>query len=383
MIFIMTLAQRGVHFLHTAVIAIFPVLIPAIGSSHFLLFSQTETSPYAYFPEDSEFQELGKAATEEAFENPARLSKIDGGPLFTAAGFEKYVRRLYALRDGGTLSVEIATFMDSHASYSMVTLLRTSDIRKGPPGSAFAETVHGILFSHGKELVRIRSASMSENLIMRIAGSISMRMGPDIPERPSLISHIPNPGFADSSLRYFPGLKSYEAYSGSAAAAKLAAGTDVEIAQARYIVENQTAVLHLLGFPTPEAAEDYFDLLPALRSIQAGGEKVYSKRVGPLVAILDGTLDPPSADRVLNPISYSYSISWIYEKGSQTRTVWGIPTYILGTVVQSLYFVALLGLGSIAAGAVFALVRFIFLRLLFRNSPKRQEPIDVLRLRLR
>ncbi len=345
--------------------------------------SQTEPVFLEYFPEESAFEALGKVSLERVFEDPARLSSIDGGPLFAAAGFGKYRQRVYALPDGGTLSIEIVTLFDSLSAYSMLTLMRGSHLRKGPPGVAYAETAGGIVFSHGNELVRIKNMPVSKNLIMPAALSVGNRIGASIPKAPTLISHLPTLGYDASSMRYFSGLEIYKAYRGTAAAPYLSSLEDTEIAQARYFVDRQAADLYLLDFPTPEAAEDYFAQLQSLESFKHRDGRVYAKRVGPLVAILDGSLDPNSADRVLNPLKYSYSVSWIYEDDNQSGIVWGIPTSILRTVVQSLYFVGLLGLASIAAGAVLAFIRFFFFKLLHRNSRKQQGPNEILRLRLR
>jgi hypothetical protein len=105
--------------------------------------------------------------------------------------------------------------------------------------------------------------------------------------------------------------------------------------------------------------------------------------VGPLVAVLEGVLDPYAADRILGSLKYEYSIRWIYDKQNQSKIIWGVPTKILGTVVKSLIFVGLLCLVSIAVGAGFAFLRFGIRARRFSGSSHAQDPNEIIRLRLR
>ena len=136
--------------------------------------------------------------------------------------------------------------------------------------------------------------------------------------------------------------------------------TDAEIAQAQYTVNNQPGVMFLLNFPTGQVAEDYFDTFGNGQFPADAGNRTYAKRAGPIVAILKGAMDAASADKLLGDLHYSYSIRWIYEKRNKPTILWGIPVKILGTVVRSLFFIAILGVFSIIAGAGFAILRFVF-----------------------
>jgi hypothetical protein len=184
-------------------------------------------------------------------------------------------------------------------------------------------------------------------------------------------------------LRYFPGLKLYEKFAGNTSANALRVKSDIEIAQARYSLEDRAGDLLLLSFPTPQVAEEYFEEFPGLTRSKSGERALYTKRVGPLVAILEGDFDSVLADRILNPLKFEYSIRWIYDMRNQTKIVWGIPTHILGTVVKSLLFVALLCLLSIAAGAGLAFLRFGLRGHGSGNSPDHPDPNEIIRLRLR
>jgi hypothetical protein len=344
--------------------------------------AQVELVSDNYFPADFEFQELKSVSSDESFADAARLLKVADGPLFSDVGFEKYARRIYSAGNSGSLSIEVVTLSDSRAAYSLLTLLRKADIQKGPPGDEFTATAGDLRFANGRRWVRIQGSKVPEDLLKRVATSVSNRIGPTRNKPPSLISHLPKPGLDGSSMRYFVGAKSFDAYSSASRAGPLRFTSDMEVAQARYSVNNKTGILSLASFPTSQVAEDYYSGMNAAASSQISSARTYAKEAGPLVAILEGNFDPAAADKILSSVKFSYSIRWIQEKPNQPKTVWGIPAGILGTVVKSLLFVVVLCGVSILAGAGFALFRFMLRGYAMKNGIGQSERNDITRLRL-
>jgi hypothetical protein len=336
-----------------------------------------------YFPADSEFQELQKLVLEEVFEDPDRISELENGPLFLDAGCDKYARRVYTTGNAASLSIDVATLSDARAAYSLLTLLGDSGIAAGPPGDVFISTADTLLFARGREWIRLKGLGVSAELMKQIANSMSNRIAPSERRFPSLIAHLPSPGCDPSSLRYFPEWKFYETFSGNQARKYLKFNSDAEMVQARYNLEDSTGNLFLLNFPTPQLAEEYFEALPGLNSPKNSEKALYAKKVGPLVAILEGAFDSGVANRVLSHLKFEYSIRWIYDKRNQTRIVWGIPTHILGTVVESLLLVALLCLVSVAAGTGLAFLRFGLRGHRSGKFSDQPEQTEIIRLRLR
>lgn len=339
---------------------------------------QVELVSGDYFPADLEFSELQKTISEEKFENPARLAAIEDGGLILDVGFSRYAKRVYSVGDSRSLSIEIVTLLDSRAAYSLSTLLRSGIIQDGPPGDVFAVTADGICFAQGKRWARIQGRGAPEDLLKRVAVSVSNRIGSQRSKPPSLISHLPKLGFDRSSLRYYPGVKAYESYSSRFGSRPLKLAEDAEIAQARYYLDNNSGILTLLSFPTAEVAEEYFEGLTAQAS-----NKLFAKKAGPIVGILEGPFEPGTADKILSPIRYSYSVQWVYEKGGNPKTVWGVPTGILTTVVKSLFFVVLLFGFSILAGIGFAAFRVMLKRRRLKRPPGHMDETEITRLRMR
>lgn len=345
--------------------------------------AQIELTSNTYFPADQEFRELKKILAEESFEDPSRLLSIENGLLIRDVGFDKYDRRAYSLDGSGEVAVEVIALRDFRAAYSLLTLFRKSAIQEGPPGDDYAATPGNIHCIAGRRLVRIHGQNAPDELLKRIASSICNRIGLSQEKRPSLISHFPSSGLDASSLQYFPGQQSYKSYAGEKAAESLGLVSDAEIARANYNLDNRSGSLFLLHFPTGQVAEDYFSELGKGRLYHAVAMHRYAKKIGPIVALLNGPISPAAADKFLSSLRYSYSIRWVYEKRNNTKIIWGIPVSILGTVVRSLFFIAVLSVISVVVGAGFAVLRFFLRSYLTKNSPDRPEQDEITQLRLR
>jgi hypothetical protein len=335
------------------------------------------------FPAVADFSELQKILSEISFDEPSRLSGIEDGPLFRDVGFERYSQRTYSAGKAGDISVAVITLMDFRAAYSLLTLRGGSGIQNGPPGDAFAGDTTSVSFFQGRQWVRIVGRRAPADLLKRLALAVSNRLGPRNQKPPSLINHLPRTGYDASSIKYFPGLKSFEACSDAPVFKAFHLNFDAEITQGRYAVDSQTGTLTLLNFPTPEVGEEYFREFSTLRSNEKRNDRTYLKRAGPLVAILTGQIGTAAADRILGSISHSYAIRWIFEKPKKKGVTWGIPVRILHTVVKSILFVVLLFAVSGVAGAGIAFLRYAKRRRGAKDSRDGLGQTNSTRLRLR
>jgi len=115
----------------------FWVLLFTVSLAAYNAAAQVELVSANDFPADLEFRELRSVVSDESISDASGLSKVEDGPLFSDVGFEKYERRVYAAGAGASLSIEVVTLKDARAAYSLLTLLRPSTLRSGPPGDAF------------------------------------------------------------------------------------------------------------------------------------------------------------------------------------------------------------------------------------------------------
>ncbi len=358
---------------------LFLLIFPAVIAA-----AQTELVRSNYYPAELEFRELGPIKLDQTLTEADSLAGVEGASLFEDVGFTKYSRRVYTLESGGTLSVEVVRLEDPRASYSLLTLMRTSDIADGPPGDWYSTVEKGVIFAQRDMLVRVRSDAGPGDLARRVAVSVGNRIGNRNTPLPRLVSHFPKSGLDASSVRYFLGPRSYESFAASTAGPRLKFESDMEVAQAKYEIQDMKGLLSLVSFPTGQLAEQYFENPAALESGPSDGTRVYLKRTGPLLGILQGNFDAGTADKILDSLQYAYAIKWIYDKNnrSNAKTVWGVPMPILGTVVRSLLLTALLCGFSVLAGVGFAVFRLALRGYAPRNYLDRPERTEIIRLKI-
>ncbi len=345
--------------------------------------AQQSGRPGDPFPSATEFAEARVTLESESFEDAARLARVESGALMDAVGFRQYERRVYADGASARLSVTIVSLADFRAAYSLLTLLRKGAIQSGPPGDLFAAAPGQVLFCQSRKWVRIDGAGIPDARLRAVALHASLRLGSVDAKPPALVARFPKAGFEAETVNYFPGIRAFETHSGKEAVRPFGIDADAEVARARYSVGGRSGTLSLLKFPTPEVAEQYFADFSDAGGAAKGRTQAYVKRAGPVVAVLQGGFDPPSAATILGPLTHTYSVRWIYEKPKKSGSAFGVPVVLLHTVVKSIFFVVLLGVLAVAAGAAAAYVRFRLRRRAVKNSPDGQDRTDYSRLRLR
>ena len=322
------------------------------------LFGQTQLVSDNFFPAPMEFKELSSVREEREFKVPVQLAALEQGALLIETGLRHYAERSYTLADSGTLSIEVLTFPDARSAYSLLTILSNAPLQPGPPGDFYSAGSESILLISGNRFVRVRSAAV--DLARHVALSVANRIGSSRPDPPSLIKHFPKDSCDPSTARYFLASGALKSFGTPVAGSSLTVPPDVEVAQARCASPGRNGTMTLLHFPTIVLAEEYFDTAAIFPRDPSGSLNIYTRQTGPIVAILEGNFAPDSADKTLGSITFQYSIKWIYDRANQSRTIWGVPVRILGTVVHSLVFTALLCLGSIAVGIGLAAGRMYF-----------------------
>ena len=349
-----------------------------VGNSGGTLPAQTELVTRNYFPADLELVELKSVESQRELGEPASLAELPEGALFAEAGFRHYARRTYRLNPSGSLTLETVTLNDSKAAYSLLSLLRNDVVRKGPPGDFAAGSDQNLMFCQSNVLVRIRSEAPGD-LVRRVARSVGNRIARREHE-PSLIANLPRLGLEPVSLRYCLGPVAFARYAQPVAGKSIEFRDELEIAQARYSLENQTGILSLVGFPTVQLADEYFE---SLFGLMGGNSKteLYFKKSGPMLAILEGNFAPRTADRLLGSIEFSYSLKWIYDARNRADGMWGVSSGLMGTVVRSLALTGLLAGLSVLAGGLFATFRILLRGYAPNNLLDRRSRTELIRLR--
>lgn len=341
------------------------------------LCAQTQLVSSNPFPAEMEFKELEAIQKERDLKTPDELSGLENGQILMEAGLQRYAERIYRTPGPASIAIEVMTLADSRGAYSLLSLFARTRLAQGPPGDYFTAGADGFLLSAGNCLVRIR-ATAAGDLPRRVALSVVNRIGRRELKPPTLVRHVPTEHCDPTSIRFFMGPKALQSFGLPVAGIALPIPSDAQAVQALCATQGQKGMLTLIGFPTIQLAEDYFDAGAVLNRDPSRSPPLYTRQTGTLVGILEGNFAPEAADKTLGSIQFSYSIKWIFDKSSrQGRTIWGVPVRILGTVVRSLVFTALLCLISIAAGILIAGGR-IFVRKRWGRS----DDSDLIRLKI-
>jgi len=320
-----------------------------------------------FFPEAAEIDSTSRAFS-AGFEDAAGLAKVKDGKLISDVGFIRYERADYS---GTTpLSIEVFTLLDSYAAYSLVTLLRENHIRTGPPGDVFTIGDESLLFVHGRIFVRISGKGTPGELLEKTAEAVSSKTAASSGELPRLAEYFPSAGYDADTLRYFPSAAVYKTWAGVKTPEYIRADYDMEIAVARYFTGNHSGTVSIMKFPTPELAEAYQDDIALSMTEVPFGISIYTRSVGPLVAILEGDFDHVSASRLLSALKFSYSMHWVYGEENAAAVIWGVPGVVLTAVAASLIFSAIAISASVLFGLALGGGRYAFRRYKEKSFPQ-------------
>jgi hypothetical protein len=331
----------------------FPMILFFLAFPISALLGQTQLVG-SHFPAEMEFQELKSVVNERDIGAESELAKLDHGRLMLEAGLRRYRARTYDLAAGGHAVIEILTMADARGAYSLLSLLRTNGMQNGPPGDLYAADKGSLIFSSGNYCVRIRDLQSTE-FQRRLALSIGNRIGNSESKLPSLVGHIPGAECDPFSARYFLGPLALGTFGAPIAGTALKLPSGTEVLQANCGPSGNRGMITMLSFPTIQLAEEYFESGSVFPRARGTSPNIYTRQTGPLVSILEGNFAPGAADKVLGSIKFDYSVKWIFDRNNQqNRMIWGVPMSILGTVVRSLVFTALLCLISIAVGILLA-----------------------------
>jgi hypothetical protein len=346
-------------------------------------FPQVELVSDSFFPAQFEFKELASVRSDQEFTSVLKTAGLSYAGVVAPSSFRRCQIRTYEVTDGTKLQIDIVSLADSRAAYSMLTLAREGPVDAGVLGDGFCPEASGFTFCRGSRWVRI-SGTADPLLMQRIGMSVANRIGGVRGVVPAAVKHLPLAGRREDSLRYFVSAQSFSRYSPTSPITALSLPPDVEIACAGYAAEGWNADLTLLTFPTAQVAEEFLERFSrGAPAPSVASNRLFTRRSGPLVAVLDGMADARKADEFLGKIQYTYSIKWIYDRRNQSgATIWGVPVGILGTVVRSLALTALLCLASVLLGLGMASFRVWLRGYAPNNFLDRPERTELIRLKL-
>jgi hypothetical protein len=317
--------------------------------------------------------------------NAAVLKEYRFTDLATAA----YVRD-----DGRTLKVRAARFADASGAFGayLFYLQRamTPDTAKKEEdkiGDQAAFLGRRVLFYRGNVLVDAQFSqelAMSGKQMRELARALPRPSG-NSANLPTFIEFLPHESYIANTQKYLMGAAALAAQAPPVSADLVDFDASAEVSLARYNTPSGEATLMLISYPTPKMAADHLLRIEAARRASASQPGVsnvessgafFSKRTGPLLAIVTGPVSDSDAKSLLGRVNWEASVTWNQPTDNpQARDLYML---ILNIVVLCGILAGL----AVVAGVAFGGIRILMKRCYPDKVFDRPEQMEFISLRL-
>lgn len=299
--------------------------------------------------------------------------------LLSEAGLEGGGTRRYS-NGSQTLNVSLEQFHDPSGAYEAYTALLDTDLEPSTAGQLTAIGHDRLIMLIGNFLVIVQPQLATTADLQELSGII--RKSADTTPLPPIRSFLPE-GFVDGTQRYALGPVAFKAALDKLGESEFALLTkevgfdfDGEAMFADYQKANQSGVLLLINYPTPQLAEQHLRHLDAVLSPAEKQAGTTVERKGSLLSLV---LRPPSAafaEELRGGVRYQIEVTWNEPTHKLTDPPWVV---ILGKIfIFTLLFMGL----AVALGIVYGIVRVLLKNFFPGKILDRPGQMDVLQLGL-
>ncbi len=290
-------------------------------------------------------------------------------------GFEDLESTTYT-RPGRSMTVRAARFHDASGAYGAFTFYKTPEMLNEKFGDQGATRNELVLFYKGNVLVEVkldRVTPMSAGELRELAEAIPL---PDGSARnlPTLPQYLPKQSYVKNSAKYVLGPIAYATLNAMVPADAIDFARGAEVSEGNYESGEGIATLLLVGYPTPAIAGERERAIQALNP--RGASPIYSKRTGPLLVLISGSIDPAEAKTLLASVNYDADVTW------NENTYFGKRDNLANLLVNVIALIGIiLGL-ALVAGLAFGGLRVLLARLFPGRIFDRPEEAEIIRLNL-
>ncbi len=300
------------------------------------------------------------------------------GSLLKEFGFTQLESATYT-KEGRKLTVKAAQFADASGAYGSFLFYREPEVAP--------ETIGDDAFSNGNRVVFYRANILADVTLDRVtpmtAGELR-ELANDLPlpggnarNLPSLPNYLPTQGLKGNK-KYIVGPIGMAKISEPLPADLVDFDAGAELMSADYASEEGVATLALISYPTPAIAGAQLRKIDAANPSSPDGRSAfYTKRTGPLVAVVSGAISTAEAKSLLASVNYEADVTW----NQATRLT---RNNNLGSLLVNVVLLlsALLAV-SLAAGVAFGGVRLLARKFFPDRLFDRTQDVEIIRLNLR
>lgn len=300
--------------------------------------------------------------------------------LLKECGFRSFWQGSFE-RGARAVSVQILELGDSSGAYSLYSILAPPGGHPEPTGDQATLTDNDMWMWQDNLVIYIHDQKVSgkaKTQLLEIGREVS-KLIQQHGELPNLVKRLPFHNQVSGSTRYAVGPQGFSELKIPLERGKLGLEMGAEVSIARYQFPTTEGQLLLLSYPTPQLARKFYTDMKDARSLlldPSPTNTIFSKRSGPLIAVLFGTLTEAEANTLLQAIQYSANLTWDELPPGEE-----VAAY-LRRVKQSILLTGALLLFTIGAGVVFGLIRVAVKRWLPISIFDRPEQVELTQLRL-
>jgi hypothetical protein len=284
-------------------------------------------------------------------------------------------------KQGRTMSLRAARFQDSSGAYGAYTFYRAPEMAAEDIGDQAASNFERILFLRGNLLVDVkmdRITPMTGGELRELASALPKESG-NSANLPSVTNYLPKQGLVANTTKYVSGPVGLARIEPELPSNQVDFSTGAEVASAEYKTGQGTANLLLISYPTPAVAGVRLRTLEQWHPSTAGSTNVpavWTKRTGPLVALITGSISESEAKTLLASVNYDADVTW------NQNTSFNLKNNIGNLLFNIIILVVILIAMALVAGLAFGGAR-ILLRKLFPNHDfDRNTEADIIRLNI-
>jgi hypothetical protein len=310
--------------------------------------------------------------------DPAKADSVYAN-LLKEYGFAGLETAHYA-KLGRTMTVRLARFNDASGAYGAYSFYRAPQMAPEEIGDAAASKNEHVLFYRGNQLVEAKLdkiTPMSAGELRELAVDLPKATG-NTANLPSVVNYLPKQGLVANSVKYVSGPVGLAKLDSQLTPDLVDFSTGAEIASAQYKTGEGDASLTLISYPTPAVAGVRLRSIESYHPAAINGvtPTLYSKRTGPLVAVLTGSISENEAKTLLASVNYDADITWNQNTHYDKKDNIG---YLLVNIIMLISII--FGL-AIVAGLVFFGLRVTMKKYFPDRVFDRSQDVEIIQLKI-
>ncbi len=306
--------------------------------------------------------------------------------LLREYGFQDFASATYTRGDGHVLHVKAAHFRDATGAYGAFTYYKLPEMLTEQIGEQGASLNARVLFYQGNVLVDAmfsQLTAMSAAELRDLAGHIP-KPPADAAGLPAIPTYLPRANYVRNSAKYVVGPIGLSDIKAPVGAGLVDFDDGAEVVTGKYNTSGGYATLTLISYPTPQIAAQRLRAIEtahnSAKAAEAGTSPLtgpfFSKRTGPIVALVTGPAAESDADAILGAVNYDANVTW------NENTYVSKRDNIGSIVVNALILSGILMLIALGLGIAFGGIRILVKHVLPERVFDRPEQVEFISLNL-